>query len=139
VIRAIRVFESPQRRPEDEVSIVHFVAEGMRLVFLGDLGHALLEAEIEPIQGAEIVLIPAGGPPTIDYPEIPGLLQGIGPRIVIPMHYKTPKINLNIQPIERFFASLPGVPVDRREVPYLDITPAQLPAQMRVVALAHAR
>ena len=46
VIRGIRfqsvhVFETPERLPEDEVTIVHFRFEDLHLVFLGDLGHPL--------------------------------------------------------------------------------------------------
>src|SRR3954447_2597652 len=93
---AVPVFETPERRPEDRVTILHFRSEGLHVVHLGDLGHPLTEAELAPIRGAEIVLTSAGGPPTIDFPEIPTLLDAIGPRIVIPMHYKTPRINLNI-------------------------------------------
>src|SRR4051812_4215767 len=89
-VEAVHVFENAQRLPEDEVTIIHFRSEGMHLVFLGDLGHALTEAELAPLRGAEIVLAAAGGPPTIDFPEIPGLIDAIGPRLVIPMHYKTP-------------------------------------------------
>src|SRR5262245_46495206 len=37
---AVRVFETPQFLPGDEVTIVHFRSEGMHVVFLGDLGHA---------------------------------------------------------------------------------------------------
>src|SRR3954468_17190681 len=39
-VQAVHVFEDASRRPEDEVTIVQLGAEGMRLVFLGDLGHA---------------------------------------------------------------------------------------------------
>ena len=107
-MQAIHVFETPERKPEDEVTIVHFEAEGLHFVFLGDLGHPLTEAELAPLRGADIVLVPAGGPPTIDFPEIPALLDAIGPRLVLPMHYKTPRINLDIQPLERFLESLPA-------------------------------
>ena len=112
-IEAIHVFETPERRADDEVTIVHLRSEDLHVVFLGDLGHALTEEELAPIRGADVVLIPAGGPPTIDFAEIPGLVEAIGPRLVIPMHYKTPKIDLNIQPVERFLEALPGVPVER--------------------------
>src|SRR5436305_655807 len=78
---AVHVFETPERKPEDEVTIVHFRAEDLHLVFLGDLGHALDTSELAPLRGAEIVLAAAGGPPTIDYPEIPRLLDAIGPRL----------------------------------------------------------
>jgi L-ascorbate metabolism protein UlaG (beta-lactamase superfamily) len=138
-IEAIHVFESPERRPEDEVTIVHFRSDGLHVVFLGDLGHPLSEAELAPLRGAQIVLAAAGGPPTIDYPEIPGLLAAIGPRIVVPLHYKTPRINLNIQPLERFLTVLPHDPVDRPGTSSFEITRATLPERRRSVVLEHAR
>ena len=139
LFEAIRVFETPERLPEDEVTIVHFVSENIRLVHLGDLGHSLSEPELATIQGAEIVLMPAGGPPTIDFPQIAPLLDAIGPRVVVPMHYKTPKINLNIQPIERFLEALPGVPIDRRSSSVIELTINTLPESRRIVLLDHAR
>src|SRR6185437_861758 len=99
--------------PGDEVTIVYLRAEGLHVVFLGDLGHALTEPELAPIRGTDVVLVPAGGPPTIDFPLIPDLLAAIGPRLVIPMHFKTPKIDLKIQPVERFLEALPSLPVER--------------------------
>jgi hypothetical protein len=108
-------------------------------VVLGDLGHALTEAELSPLCGADIVLAAAGGPPTIDFPEIPPLLHAIGPRLIFPMHYKTPKINLNIQPLERFLAVLPDIPVDRPGTTAIEVSRGSLPSQPRIVVLEHAR
>jgi len=56
---SVRVFETPERLPEDEVAIIHFRSEDLHLVFLGDLGHPLKEAEMAPIRGADIVLAAA--------------------------------------------------------------------------------
>lgn len=137
--QAIHVFETPERLPEDEVTIVHFRSEGLHFVFLGDLGHPLTEAELAPLRGAEIVLAAAGGPPTIDYPEIPSLLDAIGPRVVIPMHFKTPKINLNIQPLERFLLALPRDPIVRSGTTSVEISPESLPEKRTIVVLEHAR
>lgn len=136
---ALRVFESPERRAGDEVSIVQFRLDGLHVVFLGDLGHALDEAEVAPLRGADVVLIPAGGRPTIGFEEIPPLLDAIAPRLILPMHYKTPRINLDIQPVERFLGALPGVPVDRPGAPTLEVTRDTLPASRRIVVLEHAR
>ncbi len=138
-IEAVRVFETPERKPEDEVTMVHFRSEGMHLVFLGDLGHPLTEAELDPLRGAEIVLVPAGGPPTIDFPEIPPLLDAIGPRLVLPMHYKTPKIDLNIQPLERFLEVLPGAPVLRIGSSTFEVATETLPESRTIIVLDHAR
>jgi L-ascorbate metabolism protein UlaG (beta-lactamase superfamily) len=138
-VQAVHVFETPERLPEDEVTIIHFRAEGMHVVFLGDLGHALAEDELAPLRGADIVLAAAGGPPTIDFPEIPLLLDAIGSRLIFPMHYKTPKINLNIQPLERFLAVLPAIPVDRPGSSRYEVNRDTLPQERRIVVLEHAR
>src|SRR5512143_912809 len=106
-------FETPEKKPGDEVTILHFRSEGLHLVHVGDLGHALSDTEVAPLVGADILLVAAGGPPTLDVPEVPRLLESIGPRIVVPMHYKTPRININIQPVERFLEVLPDWPVER--------------------------
>jgi L-ascorbate metabolism protein UlaG (beta-lactamase superfamily) len=135
----VRVYETPARQAEDEVTIVHFRAEGLHVVFLGDLGHALTEDEVAPLRGADVLLVPAGGPPTIDFPEIPALLAAIGPKLILPMHYKTPKINLKIQPLERFLQAVPGLPVERPGRSWIEVAPETLPDRARIVALDHAR
>jgi L-ascorbate metabolism protein UlaG (beta-lactamase superfamily) len=138
-IEAVPVYETPERLEEDRVTIVHFRCEELHLVFLGDLGHRLSDEELVPLRGAEAVLAAAGGPPTIDFPEIPPLLDAIAPRIVVPMHYKTPKINLDIQPLERFLEVLPGHRVERPGTSSIEITRAKLPVRPTIIALDHAR
>jgi L-ascorbate metabolism protein UlaG (beta-lactamase superfamily) len=136
---AIRVFESPEKLAGDEVAIVHFQAEGLHVVFLGDLGHSLDAAELAPIRGADVVLVPAGGPPTIDFPLIAPLLDALEPRIVVPMHYKTPRINLDIQPVGRFFEALPGWPVEEPGSSDFVVTRDRLPRARRIVSLEPSR
>ncbi len=130
---AIRVFESPEKLPGDEVTIVHFRADGRHVVFLGDLGHILGEDEIAPLRGADVLLVPAGGTPTIDLAEIPALIAAIDPRIVVPMHYLTPRINLKIQPVERLLDALPDWDVERTG------TNSFVSGGRRIVVIDHAR
>jgi L-ascorbate metabolism protein UlaG (beta-lactamase superfamily) len=131
---AIRVYESPEKRPSDEVTIVHFRADGRHVVFLGDLGHSLGEDEIAPLRGADVLLVPAGGTPTIDLAEIPALIEAIAPRIVVPMHYLTPKINLKIQPVERLLDALPDWDVERTGECQFEVS-----GRRRILILDHAR
>ena len=131
---AVRVFESPEKRPEDEVTILHFHAEGRRVVFLGDLGHALTPEEVAPLRGADLLMVPAGGPPTIDLALVPDLIAALAPRLVVPMHYLTPRINLRILPVEHFLATLPGWPVDRPAASRFEVE-----GPPRIVVLDHAR
>jgi hypothetical protein len=55
------------------------------------------------------------------------------------MHYKTPKINLDIEPVERFLECLPGTPVDRPGSSAIELSRDTLDATRRVVVLDHAR
>jgi L-ascorbate metabolism protein UlaG (beta-lactamase superfamily) len=136
---AIHVFETPERLPEDEVTIVHFRAEDLHVAFLGDLGHPMSEEELAPLKGANIVLAAAGGKPTIDVLELAHLLNAIGPRIVIPMHFKTPKINLNIAPLEPFLDAMGNDAIERTGVTSIDVTRSSLPENRTIVVLEHAR
>jgi len=131
---SIHVFETPEKLAEDEVTIMHFRAEGLHVVHLGDLGHALTEEEVAPLRGADILLASAGGPPTIDFPLIPAMIEAIAPRLIVPMHYLTPKINLVIQPVERFLEVLTEWIVDRPGSSSFEIGGGR-----RIVVLDHAR
>jgi L-ascorbate metabolism protein UlaG (beta-lactamase superfamily) len=144
VIKGIRfetvhVYEHADRKPDEKVTIIHFRSEDMHFVFLGDLGHALTADEVAPLRGAEIVLIPAGGPPTIDYPDIPPLLDAIGPRLVIPMHFKTRKINLNIKPVIKYLEALPNDPNVRTGSTSIEVSPGTLPERRTHIVLDYAR
>jgi L-ascorbate metabolism protein UlaG (beta-lactamase superfamily) len=137
--QAIHVFESPERLPDDEVTMVHFKAEGLHVAFLGDLGHPLTDEELAPLRSAEIVLAAAGGKPTIDVADLALVLDAIRPRIVIPMHFKTPKINLNIAPVEEFLAVMGKGPIVRPNAASIEITRSSLPPSRTIVVLEHAR
>lgn len=50
-----------------------------------------------------------------------------------------PKINLNIQPLERFLAVLPNDPVDRPGVSTVEVSRMSLPDRRRIVVLEHAQ
>ena len=60
---------------------------------------------------------------------------------MVPMHYKTPRINLNIQPVERFFEALPGWPVETVVgASEFAIEHGNLPiGRPRIVRLEHSR
>ena len=116
------------------MTIVHFRAEGLHVVFLGDLGHALTEDELAPIRGADIVLAAAGGPPTIDYPEHPpaarrdraaarraDALQDAEDQPEHPARRAVPR------------SACPAWPVERPRGATIEVTPATLPERPTIV------
>jgi L-ascorbate metabolism protein UlaG (beta-lactamase superfamily) len=138
-IRSMHVFENDSKLPEDEVTILDLSVDGIRIVFLGDLGHALSVDEADRLRGVDILLASAGGPPTIALPLIPALVAQLEPRIIIPMHYKTPKINLPIQQVQDFFEVLPEWRVERLSSSTVELSADDLPPRGVILSLQHAR
>lgn len=68
---------------------VHIVDTGkLRLAHLGDLGHVLTEAQVAQMGRVDVLLIPIGGYYTIDAEQAKTVCEQLGPRVVIPMHFR---------------------------------------------------
>jgi L-ascorbate metabolism protein UlaG (beta-lactamase superfamily) len=138
--QGIHVFEDERRLPEDEVTMISFTVEGMRIAFLGDLGHALRPEELAPIQGSDIVIAATGGTPTIGLADLHDLIDQIGPKVIVPMHYKVEgKINLNILPIESFLEEMKGTRVEHISGSSYEFDKTTMPTERTIVSLQPAR
>ena len=73
-------------RGKNTVRILH--AEGMRAAHLGDLGHMPGKALLAALRGVDALLLPVGGYFTIDAAQAKAVADAVGPRVVIPMHYR---------------------------------------------------
>jgi L-ascorbate metabolism protein UlaG (beta-lactamase superfamily) len=109
----------------------------IRLVHLGDLGHLLDQATVKKIGAVDVLLIPVGGYYTIDYQAAAATVDALAPSIVMPMHYKTPKIDFPIAPPDAFLRTQNTV--QRNLTPAFEITKATLPTERTVVVLPYAR
>jgi len=107
----------------DEVSICH----------LGDLGHVLTTEQIEKLDNVDVLLLPVGGISTIDAPVAAKVVRQLEPKVVIPMHYKTPALNWELEPVERFLKETGIKQVDSR--PKLSFTKQSLPVSTQVFLL----
>lgn len=74
-----------------------FEIDGLRLVHMGDLGHQLNEEQIDAVGKVDIAMIPVGGTFTINAKGAVKVMDAVKPRIVIPMHYKTPVLSFPIK------------------------------------------
>jgi L-ascorbate metabolism protein UlaG (beta-lactamase superfamily) len=109
----------------------------IRLVHLGDLGHTLDTATAKGIGRVDVLLIPVGGFFTIDHKEAAEVVEALNPRIVIPMHYKTDKINFPIAAVDPFLATQKAV--EQKNDSTLEVTRTTIPAERVTVVLLHAR
>lgn len=110
-------------------------AEGLRVAHLGDLGHKLKGAALEKLRGVDALLIPVGGFFTIDPATARAVADAVGPRVVIPMHYRLG--NMGFSQIRELsdFTDLCG-DVRYYETNELELT-ADTPAQTAVLRYLH--
>ena len=77
-------------------------SEDMIICHLGDLGHILTEDQVAQIGNVDVLMIPIGGKYTLDSKEAEKVIGQIDPKIIIPMHYKIPGLNLDIDDKKAF-------------------------------------
>lgn len=83
-------------------------AEGLTLAHLGDLGHIPGEDLLWRLKGTDVLFIPVGGVYTIDAEEAFETCKLIEPNIIIPMHYKTPALEVNLGSLNSFLETVKG-------------------------------
>ncbi|PIP29409.1 lactamase [Candidatus Kuenenbacteria bacterium CG23_combo_of_CG06-09_8_20_14_all_36_9] len=82
-------------------------AENMWLAHLGDLGQKKLsEKQLEHLEGVDVLFVPIGGTYTIDAKIAGQIISEIEPKIIIPMHYKIPDLNIALDGVEKFIKEI---------------------------------
>ncbi|MEO0068480.1 MAG: MBL fold metallo-hydrolase [candidate division WOR-3 bacterium] len=85
-----------------------YEVDNLRIVHLGDLGHIPDEATLKALGRVDVLLIPVGGVFTIDAQEAAKLVSLLKPKVVIPMHYKTPSLSFQIEGVDGFLRVAPN-------------------------------
>ncbi len=95
--------DNEQGASRGENTIYLLEIENMWLAHLGDLGqNNLTDEQLEKLEGADIVLVPVGGGPTLDAKKARGIISEIEPRVIIPMHYQLPGLKYKFDGVEKF-------------------------------------
>ena len=136
-IDGIATFHDQSRGSQRGNNIVFCLnVDGLRVCHLGDLGHVLDDATIKALGDVDVLLAPVGGTFTIAADEAWRLIEKLRPRVVIPMHFKTPKIGFELASVDMFTAGKPDVvQADSSEV---ELTREALPPKLQVIVLKHA-
>lgn len=117
--------------------IVTIIIDGLRIVHLGDLGHTLLDGEVDQLGSVDVLLVPAGGTFTINPKQASDIIGAIEPSIVIPMHYKIDKHSVTnfakLLPVESFLKEMGQEGIEPIEK--LTVTPTSLPEEMEIIIL----
>ena len=76
--------------------------DGVNVCHLGDVGHGPSPMMIEAISPVDILLIPVGGNYTIDAEVAKEYVDRLMPNVIIPMHYKTDDVDIDIDGVDAF-------------------------------------
>jgi len=74
-------------------SIYTFNLDGVQFCHLGDLGHELSSPTVEEIGEVDVLFVPVGGYFTIGPETATGVCERLKPKMIIPMHYRMPKLH----------------------------------------------
>lgn len=109
-------------------------ADGLTLFHPGDMGRPPTAKERAAIGQVDVMLLPVGGTFTIGPEEAIETINAIRPAIAIPMHYRSPSVDLPLRPVEDFL-KLRKVYRAVSEQP-LVVEKTQLPAPTEVIVLS---
>ena len=107
--------------------------EGLTLCHLGDLAETLSPGQVEALNQTDVLFVPAGGTCTISTARAAELANLIGPRIVIPLHYRTEGVKVELEPLDGFLSEMGVTEVNSQ--PRLNLTSSSLPRDRRVDVL----
>lgn len=110
----------------DEISVCH----------LGDLGHTLTSGQLEEIDTVDVLLLPVGGVSTINATMAAEVVRQLEPKVVVPMHYKTPALIGELEPVEKFLKEVGIAQITPQ--PKLTLTKSTLPATSQVFLLSYS-
>jgi len=80
--------------------------DDVRICHLGDLGHPLDDADAEVVASADVLLVPVGGRSAITAEQAAEVVRQLEPRFVVPMHYATPGVKVQLDGVERFLKEM---------------------------------
>jgi L-ascorbate metabolism protein UlaG (beta-lactamase superfamily) len=88
---------------------------------------------VEGLSSPDVLLIPVGGVSTIDATTAMETISLLQPKLVIPMHFGTEAVKMELEPVERFLREM-GIKGGLPE-PKLVVTKSSLPEETKVVVL----
>jgi L-ascorbate metabolism protein UlaG (beta-lactamase superfamily) len=107
-IRGIPSFHDDKEGKEKGQNTIYVIeAEDLRFCHLGDLGQKeLTDDQLEKIDAVDVLMIPVGGKYTVDSQAAQKIIAQIEPKIVIPMHYNLPKMEMDLDDVSKFLKAM---------------------------------
>lgn len=137
-LRGIQTYHDSQRgalRGKNFVSVVEI--DDITVCHLGHLGHALDEGELDAIGSkVDVLCVPIGGGGHINSAQASEIVNQIEPKLVVPISYKLPGLNLlsqDLEPVDKFAKEM-GV-TDLSAQPKLQLTTSPSVEETKLIIL----
>ena len=114
-------------------TIFCFSLDGINVCHAGDLGHELTIDQVKAIGNVDVLMIPVGGLFTIDAATAAKVCEQLKPKVIIPMHFKTDKLNLPVSGVEDFIKGKNNV--TRSSDSEIELKADKLPASAQIIVL----
>ncbi len=114
-------------------NIFCFEVDGVNICHAGDLGHTLTNEQVKAIGKADVLMIPVGGFFTIDAKTATKVGEQLKPKVIIPMHYKTEKMDFPIAGVDEFIKGKSHV--TRVNGSEIELKAGTLPAATQIMVL----
>lgn len=135
LIRGIPAFHDDQNGKRRGPNLMfHITMDEVRVLHCGDLGHLLQPQQLLQTGPVDILLVPVGGSLTLGPEEAWKLCQQIKPRVIVPMHYKTPALSFPLATVDEFTSLFPGEKTVQKES-VIEIYSDGLPLEQEVWVL----
>ena len=96
--------EHTEHSPHDN-ALYAFRAGGLWFLHMGDLGYELTSKQLEPFRDhCDVFMLITGERNTPTHEELGRMIDCLGPKWLVPMHYELPPISFGASPIEKFLA-----------------------------------
>ncbi len=107
-IKGIPAFhDNSEGKERGATTIYRIEASGFKICHLGDLGQKELTSfQVEAIGNIDVLMIPVGGVFTVSAKETSKIISQIEPKVVIPMHYKIPKLKIKLNELDEFLKAM---------------------------------
>jgi len=124
---------SKKATDETDNTLYVFDYGDVTVAHLGDLKRVPNQVQIETLGQVDIAMVPVGGGGGLNAAKAAEIINMLEPSIVIPMHYRTPGIAVELLPLSRFLKEMGLGEVHTRES--LIIKRSEIPEETRVEVL----
>ena len=116
--------------------IYKYRIDGIDVCHMGDIGEECTPELAEAIGPVNILLLPVGGEYTIDAETAKDYVDKLMPDMVIPMHYRTRGVDLDIDKVDGFLRLFEDEVIEEVEDDTIEITRSQFDGEFtRVIVL----